>query len=724
MATHPAAGVVDLLAPLLADLANGRISAEARPFFFGAKECGIVKPLPESAPATSNHDLRPIGAGESLRRAAAKLLNKSNRQSYRRVFDEIGQMGIGQPNGQDTIVHACRRLAEDLVEHPDANFVLWDGDVENAHNTCNREIMLQQACEVLPEIGRYTVAAYGAPTLLFFGPWVISSEDGGQQGDPLMGVLWALVFRTLLLEKRELVTQLRFNASFADDTKLGGSLDVVRALVDHIRLRGPHYGIRLNLNKCKVFFCSLESPHRSSFSEFIHHKEIKDLTALNAPVGGPEITNLHLTDLVERARALMTMVATLENSHVAFLLLKHCCAYPVANYLCRLVGPHPRLADFDAAVKSAFSSIAFDLTGDNWDRATLPTKLGGLGLRSADRHSSAAFIASSVASRDLSRHIHPLGEPVGDRRLAAVAADFAAAHPEHAPRITAFVSGEERIAKAQSVFSSYVDNKLFTQVKTLASELDQVAITSSCAKGASAWLNLQPTGCNLNLDNETFLSYLSLRSCVAVTPEARACTLCLHTLADSRGDHSLLCSRSHSRTALHNSLRDCLFYYASTGLLTAHREPHPFPAASGRRVDISFERGGRTELIDVAVHHPRQRGYVRAAIDTPGGAATQYERVKHATYDRLLLPHHTLTGVIVDSYGAWGASSARIIRIIAEAWGRRHGIPNSIASQLVYAKLNHVLVKGVARRLLLNARQPPEAIAARNAPTFHPTTSG
>jgi len=68
----------------------------------------------------------------------------------------------------------------------------------------------------LPELYAYCHSAYGQPSILFHGSYIISSEEGPQQGDPIGPVLFCNTVQPLL---ESLQSYLRLG--FLDDFTLG-----------------------------------------------------------------------------------------------------------------------------------------------------------------------------------------------------------------------------------------------------------------------------------------------------------------------------------------------------------------------------------------------------------------------------------------------------------------------------------------------------------------------
>ena len=96
----------------------------------------------------------------------------------------------------------------------------------------------------------------------------------------------------------------------------------------------------------------------------------------------------------------------------AFLLLRHSFAIPKLLYNLR-TSPcflSPVLLEYDKLLKSIvgrITNICFDVDNRVWDQATLPVKMGALGIRSAMQLAPSAFLASAAASYDLVLHIIP-----------------------------------------------------------------------------------------------------------------------------------------------------------------------------------------------------------------------------------------------------------------------------------------------------------------------------
>ena len=101
----------------------------------------------------------------------------------------------------------------------------------------------------------------------------------------------------------------------------------------------------------------------------------------------------------------MTEKLSLLDKHPAYFLLKNCFSMPKLMYLLRSspTFQHPDLlADFDDCLKSCATHICNVSFDDiDWIQATLPIRLGGIGLRCASDLALPAYLASISASQSL-----------------------------------------------------------------------------------------------------------------------------------------------------------------------------------------------------------------------------------------------------------------------------------------------------------------------------------
>ena len=152
----------------------GRCPTGVAPVFF---ECRLL------ALSKKSGGVRPIAIGFSLRRLLSKCANQFGSNRLKSYFHPH-QVGVGIPGGCEVAIHSARRFLEGMP----ADYVMVKIDFANDLNSLHRHDMLLSVFNRLPELYAYCHSAYGQPSILFNGSYIIYSEEGPQQGD-LIGPL-------------------------------------------------------------------------------------------------------------------------------------------------------------------------------------------------------------------------------------------------------------------------------------------------------------------------------------------------------------------------------------------------------------------------------------------------------------------------------------------------------------------------------------------------------
>ena len=162
--------------------------------------------------------------GFTLRRLVSKCANSEASKRLQTYFCPK-QLGVGVSSGCETAVHSARRFLDSMPH----DHVVVKLDFSNAFNSVHRPDMLSAVADRLPEIYSYCHSAYSQPSILFFGPYRISSEVGPQQGDPIGPLLFCNTIHPLLSD-----LQSGLNLGYLDDVTLGGPVSTVAADVSKI----------------------------------------------------------------------------------------------------------------------------------------------------------------------------------------------------------------------------------------------------------------------------------------------------------------------------------------------------------------------------------------------------------------------------------------------------------------------------------------------------------
>ena len=111
----------------------------------------------------------------------------------------------------------------------------------------------------------------------------------------------------------------------------------------------------------------------------------------------------------QKVRAVTSLLPELCMPHVEFVLLRSCLALPKIVFLLRTTDTtqyKQELQDFDRITREALSRILGGPIDDKgWGQAKLPVSMGGVGLRAAENHASAAFATFLISSQPMMKEL-------------------------------------------------------------------------------------------------------------------------------------------------------------------------------------------------------------------------------------------------------------------------------------------------------------------------------
>ena len=134
--------------------------------------------------------IRPIAVGEVLRRLIAKCLANEANLKAKELFQSL-QLGVGVRGGAEAIIHSTKISYEKILTSSSSSGILQI-DFCNAFNSIKCSEMLKAVACSMPGIAAFTNFCYSQHSQLFYDRFVVSSESGTQQGDPLGPLLFSL----------------------------------------------------------------------------------------------------------------------------------------------------------------------------------------------------------------------------------------------------------------------------------------------------------------------------------------------------------------------------------------------------------------------------------------------------------------------------------------------------------------------------------------------------
>ena len=251
-----------------------------------------------------------------------------------------------------------------------------------------------------------------------------------------------------------------------------------------------------------------------------------------------------------------------------------------------------QLLSFDNAVRRCFEQLSGLHPNDSqWLQATLAMRMGGLGLRSLSKHSSAAYLSSRSCCVKLCQELDPQHTWEGQDPSSAV---------HHAAQCINEVSGSETIGLnpvpkdlKQRVLSSEIDAGALRQLTDPQSTSLSFRAHMSLLglEGAGTWLHAIPSEVlGTKIAPQLYVPMLQCRPRIPFFEEPFFCPLC-DGVMDVWGDHALTCACGGDRTKRHNLVRNTFARLAaSAGWQPELEKPgllHPRPSQGGRSEDGS-----------------------------------------------------------------------------------------------------------------------------------------
>ena len=194
-----------------------------------------------------------------------------------------------------------------------------------------------------------------------------------------------------------------------------------------------------------------------------------------------------------------------------------------------------------------------DLT---WQQATLPVRLGGLGIRRASDMTNAAYLGSCSASKELVCQLLDLN----------LDSDFRLVDEDMAQHtfISLFTSSSFVFSSiSQTILQSTLDDQIYSDILSQYDICDRarLLVLSDPSGLACAWLQVLPSPqLGLAIPPAEFVVALHLWLGIPVFSEMDPSACSCHQLVDCFGDHIIGCSHGPLRIRRHNALCDIIYF--------------------------------------------------------------------------------------------------------------------------------------------------------------------
>lgn len=629
---------------------NGEVPTHVTHLLYGATLCGLNK---------KDNTIRPIAIGNTVRRLVSRIASS-------RISERMGnelrpkQLGYGTHGGCEAGVHAARHFVN--FDHESIK-VLAKLDFRNAYNEIERHPMLQATKEKCPEIFPFMRQCYAQPSWLSFGDFGMLSQRGCQQGDPCGPAIFCLSIHDMIL-----ALTAEFNIWYMDDGSIGGSPDTVLNDLKTIIDKSADLGLQLNFTKCEIKILGSNS-HNDRTRILEQFNEIApgiidrpdDIELLGSP-----LTIAGIRSAIQRKiEKLKLMVQRLDklNSHHSYCLMRSSLTIPQLNYLLRTTPcwlALDMLEEYDRILKTAMEGIVnCNFSVESWDEATLPVKLGGLGLRNATTLCYSSFLGSIHSVSDLVQTIVPSFSLTSDSSsTSALVAWSTSTQSDILP---------ENERKFQHKWDTELCSKQQQRLlEKCVTDSSKARILANNCKESGAWLNAFPfSSLGTLLDDQAFRIAVSLRLGIPLcVPHTCVCG----EQVDELGHHGLCCKKSGGRYARHAMTNDLLKRSLITCKIPAILEPTGCNRSDGKKPDgltLVPWQNGKPLVWDFTCADTLARSYVNRNSKKPGSAAQTRESYKRTLYRNLEANFHFVP-ICVETLGTFGEDGLKLVKRIGE----------------------------------------------------------
>ena len=119
------------------------------------------------------------------------------------------QFGVAIRAGTERVIHMLRTIS--FQHKDDEDFVVLKVDLRNAFNNVSRADVMRCVESSFHVLLPWVRWCYASNSHLWYQDWILTSQEGVQQGDPLGPLLFAMVIHAVIIQISEEVPNLDAN---------------------------------------------------------------------------------------------------------------------------------------------------------------------------------------------------------------------------------------------------------------------------------------------------------------------------------------------------------------------------------------------------------------------------------------------------------------------------------------------------------------------------------
>jgi hypothetical protein len=635
---------------------------------------GCIVPI-----AKPNGGVRPIVLQPAFYKLTATIIVKEVAGA---LSDAVGphQYGVGTPGGAQILAHKVRRLAEE------DGITVLKLDMTNGFGRVNRMHLfkeLDQAGAALKPLADFAKNVYGQ-TLKHSGTYnagatagetfTIDMAQGVVQGDPIAPVLFALSIKAALECASVAGHQSGGKGAvyaYLDDVYIVGTPAYSKAAFGAIKKALESTGGQLNPSKMVVY---PDSEQAAEVAAAVGAGEpVEDTVVLGMHLGPLATVRKALADRIRNdlGHAAKRLVQLAEHDPQVTLRLTTRCFAHKATHILRVQSPE-EVRDFTDAFDKLLRQVTdavvmrgapIGLSNRQWQQATLPVRLSGLGVTTIKGTASQAWLAAVA-------HAWPSMEKdpafAGKTQLtdkghymAMAKAATSRARELSGTNIT-FVEAlkKGKSGGLQKHLSEAVAKARAKQLKqSYAQDVCHLGRIESAASTSACLPFMALPSRDLSIPAEEFAVMAQQRLGVTTLshPSARIQTKCIcgYVMNNGTSDKHLAgCARLGNHVNPHNLLRDTMAELAGRAHLSAVREPSlsTFKGARGKasRADLRVVIEGQLRYYDATVVSMYRKDVTKNRTALSLGIADKLQKYKAVNSQN---GHMKVMPLVMDAVG-------------------------------------------------------------------------
>ena len=349
----------------------------------------------------------------------------------------------------------------------------------------------------------------------------------------------------------------------------------------------------------------------------------------------------------------------------ALIVLRSSLFAPRLTYLLRCMDAAAHadiLSEIDSFLRGQLcKTLNISLDDRAFAKATLPLRLGGLGVRTSSSLVSPCWVSSLHASKDLARFLLParLRESFSEF-VSRIGSSFSALwRPEEL---------EQLDLSSQSQLDSLGCSRLSASLlESCATNDERAAFRASQEPLARGWLTVLPIPhVGTVLDDASFRIGVCLRLGVAPCIADR-CSRCSRDVGPE-GTHGLHCPRSAGRHARHSEVNDIIFRSLNSAHIPSRREPTGLYSTQTRPDGLTLVpwRLGKCLVWDATVVDTLAPSHVARTCSLSGAAAADAEDLKRSKYVGNLPTTYEFIPLGFETLGAMGPAAQEFVETLGK----------------------------------------------------------